>query len=258
MDVDAYLQRIGVSERRRPDLAWLAELQERHLLHVPFENLSIRGGEPIVLNETWLFDKIVTQRRGGFCYELNGLFGWLLAQLNYVMSRVAAGVYNSTRAEFGPPFDHMALLVDLDRPYLVDVGFGDSARGPIPLPDGRTQDVSGAYRLVGAEEADHYVLQRTVDTVAQPLYRFDTAPRTLTEYVDMCAYHQTSSASHFTRGAVCTLATADGRVTLSSEGLTLTQGGHKHRSQVISAEERQRMLVETFGMVRERLPAVQW
>lgn len=258
LDVDAYLRRIGVGERRRPDLAWLGELQERHLLSVPFENLSVRGGEAIVLDEQRLFDKIVAGRRGGFCYELNGLFGWLLVQLNYVVGRVSAGVYNAERGEYGPPFDHMALIVHLDRPYLVDVGFGDSARGPIALPHGRTADVSGSYRLAGQEEPDQYVLERDAEGGWRPLYRFDGAPRALVEYAEMCRYHQTSPASSFTQRTVCTLATTDGRVTLSQEGLTVTQDGQKSRTPVDTADERQRLLVELFGMARASLPAAEW
>ena len=78
MDIDAYLARIGAARPREPDSHGLAELQVAYLLAVPFENLDIVAGRPISLDLEAIFDKIVRRRRGGFCYELNGLFAWLL------------------------------------------------------------------------------------------------------------------------------------------------------------------------------------
>ena len=111
MDVDAYLTRIGAT--RASDLP---DLHRRHQTAVPFENLSIHLGEQISLDPGDLFDKIVTRGRGGFCYELNGLFAVLLEMLGHKVTRVSARVGD------GPPFDHLALLVD--DAWLVDVGFG--------------------------------------------------------------------------------------------------------------------------------------
>jgi len=92
---------------------------------VPFENLDIHLKRPIVLEDNALFDKIVTRKRGGFCYELNGLFAALLRALGFDVVMLSAGVANPER-EFGPDFDHMALLVTLEQSWLADVGFGDS------------------------------------------------------------------------------------------------------------------------------------
>ncbi len=99
-------------------------LQVAHLLAVPFENLSIHAQQPIVLEDTALFTKIVERRRGGFCYEANGLFAALLREMGFDVAMLSAGV---ARAEggFGPDFDHMALMITLEQRWLVDVGFGD-------------------------------------------------------------------------------------------------------------------------------------
>src|SRR5213082_3530030 len=107
MDVDAYLGRIGLARPLSPDVSALCLLQERHLAAVPFENLSVHLGEPIDLAEDALFDKIVNRRRGGFCYELNGLFAALLRELGYKVGMLSAQVANAA-GEFSPDFDHMA------------------------------------------------------------------------------------------------------------------------------------------------------
>ena len=134
MDIDAYLDRINYHGSRAVNSETLRELQVAHLLAVPFENLSIHAHEPIVLDDEALFTKIVTKRRGGFCYEANGLFAALLRELGFDVVMLSAGVANA-EGGFGPDFDHMALMVTLDERWLVDVGFGDSFREPLLLDE---------------------------------------------------------------------------------------------------------------------------
>src|SRR5690349_2377671 len=117
----AYLSRIGMPEELAPPSAeLLRELHIRHLESVPFENLSIHLDEPIRLDEDALLDKIVRRRRGGFCYELNGVFAALLEALGFRVTRHAARVFSGD-GQLGIPFDHLALIVDLDEEWLVDV-----------------------------------------------------------------------------------------------------------------------------------------
>src|SRR6185369_11099575 len=113
--------------------------------------LSIHSGESIVLDEDALYTKIVDQRRGGFCYELNGLFAGLLRALGFDVAMLAAGVARPD-GSFGPIFDHMALMVTLNERWLVDVGFGDSFLEPLLL-DSRDDQVEGTrtFRLVDAD-----------------------------------------------------------------------------------------------------------
>jgi N-hydroxyarylamine O-acetyltransferase len=245
MDPGIYLARIGAALPAAADLATLAELQRRHLLTVPFENLSVLYGEPIVLEERQLYAKVVERRRGGFCYELNGLFAWLLRILGYRVDRIAAEVYDRSAGQFGLPFDHMALIVHLDRPYLVDVGFGDSARTPLPLPDGMAEDVSGAYRV--AIRDDHAHLERRTADGWIPEFRFTTQPHTLADYHAMCGYHSTSPESHFTRRLVCTRATTTGRLTLTGDAFVVTRGRAKRRTPVAPAQ-RAGYLLRHFGI----------
>src|SRR3954453_4714217 len=123
MDADAYLDRLDLHRPAAADAAALRALQERHLDVVPFESLSIPLGEPLELTEDALFDKIVRRRRGGFCYELNGLFAALLRELGFDATLHAAQMY-SDAGVLGPPLDPVAIRVMLDEPWLVDVGSG--------------------------------------------------------------------------------------------------------------------------------------
>src|SRR3954447_10763487 len=112
LDVHAYLERIRYHGPLEPTAETLRRLQVAHLLTVPFENLSIHRGEPIELDDEALFEKMVVRRRGGFCYELNGLFAALLRSLGFEVVMLAAGVMGAD-GEFSPDFDHMALMVNL-------------------------------------------------------------------------------------------------------------------------------------------------
>lgn len=248
MNAKAYLDRLGIASASDSGFDLLAELQQAHLLAVPFENLSVIWREPIVLDEERLVEKVVHRRRGGYCYELNGAFAWLLSQLGFQVTRVSARVYNGSAQEFGPEFDHMALLVHLDRDYLVDVGFGDSARQPIPLPAGEVQDISGRYRIrpaAGVERELH--LQRQGAEGWQPQFAFTTTPRQLADYAEMCHYHSHSPASHFTQRPVCTVATPTGRITLSPATLTITEHGEKQTTPIAEADY-DSLLWEHFGI----------
>jgi len=250
MNVDAYLERINYNGSRAVNAETLRALQVAHLRSVPFENLSIHAGEPIVLNEDALFTKIVEQRRGGFCYECNGLFAGLLRALGFDVAMLAAGV-GRRDGGFGPMFDHMTLMVTLDERWLVDVGFGESFVEPLLL-DSRSDQVQGTrtFRLI--DDDNHIVLLRCHDAEDwQPEYRFTLQPYTFPDYEEMCRFHQTSSDSHFTKGLICSRATEDGRITLSDMRFITTSGPQRLRDEqtLSTREEYDRMLRDQFGVV---------
>ena len=133
MDVSAYLNRINYTTQVETDKDTLFRLQKAHLLSVPFENLDIHYKIPIILEKDSFFNKIVTQKRGGFCYELNGLFYELLKAIGFQVHRVSARVHGKD-GEYSQEYDHMALLVILDKEkYLVDVGFGKFTLEPLSI-----------------------------------------------------------------------------------------------------------------------------
>ncbi|MEE8461199.1 MAG: arylamine N-acetyltransferase, partial [Acidobacteriota bacterium] len=176
MEIDAYLERIGYRGSRQPTVETLRQLHRAHLLAVPFENLDIPLGQPIVLSLLSFYDKIVRRRRGGFCYELNGLFGWLLEQLGFTVVMLSARVFEGSQP--GPEFDHLVLLIEMDERLIADVGFGDSFLEPLRL-DGEKEDVQqgSSYRLTGSDSGR--VLQRRRESEYESRYVFSLTPRRL-------------------------------------------------------------------------------
>jgi N-hydroxyarylamine O-acetyltransferase len=248
--LDAYLDRIGAVRPARADVAALQELQLRHLRSVPFENLSIHLGEPIRLESAALVDKIVRRRRGGFCYELNGAFAALLSALGFSVTLLAARVFGDEG--LGPPFDHLALRVDTGPAgsWLADVGFGSFSHHPLRLgTDAAQPDPGGAFRITRTADGD---LDVTWD--GRPQYRVEARPRELADFRPTCWWHQTSPASHFTRGPVCSLPTADGRVTLSDRNLVETTAAGRHERTLDGDAEVLAAYSRHFGIVLDRLP----
>jgi N-hydroxyarylamine O-acetyltransferase len=249
MDIQAYLDRIGYRGPLTPTAATLRALQIGHLQTIPFENLSIHAGQPIVLDDESLFGKVVERGRGGFCYELNGLFAALLRNLGFQVSMLSARVAMAD-GTFSPDFDHMALAVTLEERWLADVGFGDSFRDPLRL-DQRGEQPEGVRAFRIDEDGSHFLLLRRDGDGQpwQPQYRFTLQPYEYADYAGMCHFHQTSPDSHFTRQTVCSLATPEGRITLSGMRLITTRGGGRHEKVLDSEEERRALLRELFGVV---------
>lgn len=246
LDVQAYLHLLDLTPPQKPTLAFLEQLHERHLLTVPFENLNIHLGRPIHLDIPSLFDKMVRQKRGGFCYELNHLLHWLLRSLGFDSILISARV-RTEQGEFSPEFDHLALIVTLDEPYLVDVGFGNAFRRPLPLSGEVREDISGIYRVRRLENGE-FAMQRQSGGNWSDSYRFTLVPRRIDEFLNMCRYHQTSPDSHFTRSRICSLATPSGRITLTDTALKVTENGEQKTHPVSSEEEWSRLLAEHFGI----------
>jgi N-hydroxyarylamine O-acetyltransferase len=247
--VQAYLERINYHGRLTPTLDVLRELQIAHLMSVPFENLSIHAGEPIVLEDEALFRKIVGSRRGGFCYEANGLFAALLRALGFQVVKLSAGV-SDQQGGFGPDFDHMALLVRLEERWLVDVGFGDSFREPLRLDErGEQRQGHHVYRIL--PDDTHLILeQRDEEGEWEAQYRFNLQPFEYNDYGEMCRYHQTSPDSHFAHGRICTLATPEGRITLSEMQFITTTENDGRQEHILSGEaEYANVLRKHFGIV---------
>jgi N-hydroxyarylamine O-acetyltransferase len=224
-EIDAYLDRIAYQGPRSATLETLFGLHRAHLLSVPFENLDIHAGRPIVLDTGRLYEKIVRRRRGGFCYELNGLFAPLLTGLGFRVTLLSAGVAREAGG-FGPEFDHLALRIELDEPWLADVGFGESFE-PVPFD----HPGSNEYRIE-SNGAALILLQGE-----RPRYRFTLRPRVLGDFEGMCRYHQASPESSFTQRRIVSQATAEGRITLTDTRLIVTRDGQRVEQTVNSQAE---------------------
>ena len=244
MNLGAYLDRIRFTRPLRTDFETLRALQRAHLLAVPFENLDVHRRTPIDLSLDRLYDKIVRRRRGGFCYELNGLFAWALVEIGFWVQLHAARVFEGDRP--GPEFDHLALQVYADGAVLADVGFGDSFIEPLRFEDGlEVVQRQMAYRLAHANGT--WTLWRRAIDIWEPQYAFELAPRRLTEFTPMCLHHQTSPDSMFTRKRLCSIATETGRVTISDMRLIVTEHGGRRERDITDAEY-EPILRERFGI----------
>lgn len=247
LSIEKYLERIGINKIDKPSLKFLSELQLAHLYSIPFEDLDIPHRDRIILDLKRIYNKIIPTKRGGFCYELNGLFHWLLTQLGFKVDMLSARVFNHQKQELGPEFDHLTLIVHLDKSYLTDVGFGDSFRKPIEMPKGECKDISGYYRVYKINETK-YELRKFEDGEWKLQYVFSTIPRDFLDYSEMCAFQQDSQTSHFRTRMKCTIATPTGRITLTDSSLTITDNGNKHKKIIETETEFHKILFDYFGI----------
>ncbi|MFN8382575.1 MAG: arylamine N-acetyltransferase [Anaerolineales bacterium] len=253
MNTQDYLLRIGFEDKADLSIETLRALQITHMKAVPFENLDISLGRKIQLDQESLWDKIIIRRRGGFCYELNGMFAWLLKQLGFDVTYLNARVYSERDRTLGIEFDHLALLVKTPNSsihWLADVGFGDSFIQPLDM-DNVNWQVQGlrAYRLEPFQNG-YQLWQKGYGGEAERQYYFDrTAHNFPLEYEAACVYHQTSPDSIFTKKRIISRATnIDSRITLNDNELIVTSEGKQVRS-AVTEKERTSLLKEHFGVV---------
>ncbi len=240
MNIESYLRRINYHDSVEPSPSTLQSLHLAHMYAVPFENLDIHQETPIVLDLELLYKKIVINNRGGFCYELNGLFGWLLQELGFEVEMLSARVYGRDGV-LGPEFDHMLLRVNHD--YLADVGFGDSFTEPLRFDKSEQVQPTGTYCLI--EKDGSWQLERDRGEGPKPQYVFTDNPRELSEFAAICHFQQTSPESMFTQKTICSMANPAGRVTISDGRLIETENGEVSERAV---DDLRATLRERFGV----------
>lgn len=189
------------------------------------------------------------RHRGGFCYELNSLFAWLLRELGFDVKMLSARVVGDDGRP-GPEFDHMTLVVHLgEGDWLADVGFGESFTEPVAF-DPAPPSFAGAagYRMARREPSGLALERRRPDGTWTPQYLFSLRVRGVEEFESMCLHHQTSPESHFTRKRLCTLATPQGRLTLTGLRLVESGPGFRQETQLAGETEWRCKLAELFGI----------
>lgn len=256
MDLDKYLERINCSNLRDNSLQTLFKLQRNHLINVPFENLDIHLNRYIDCSSLEaIYEKVVVKRRGGFCFELNQLFAWLLVKLGYSVEYLSCSVYNKKYKKWTPWFAHMALMVHINEEtsYLCDVGFSLNFRTPLKInPDVIQIDTTGFYKLTTSRallddaSAMHGERSRTnsssdavdennVYTVVrctkpninendewQPLYRFNRIPKKIEDFREMIDYVQTKEFPRFFYSSITTIHTTYSTIILVGYDLSET------------------------------------
>lgn len=243
--VQAYLERIGYAGPAEPTLDVLQAMHRAHFYTVPFENLDIRAGVRLSLNEERTFAKIATQRRGGFCLEVNSLFAAMLRRIGFEVDILGARVFSD--GSLGPPMTHMTLLVHLDEPWIADVGFGARIIEPLRLNE-RAPQRFGDRAYVVANDGDHYFV--TVHEPGGPStsYTFTTEPRQIADFGEACEWLETSPMSRFTQSDVVTLPTRDGRMTLGADRLVVSHASTREELPIRGLQERAAVLRDRFGL----------
>ncbi len=250
MNVAEYLSRINAGpEILGPTVESLRFLQRKHLLAVPFENLDIHWQKPIIIDIDKFHEKVVTNRRGGFCYELNGLFIELLRSLGFQTRLISARVFNGT--EFGPEFDHAAIIATIgDDEYLADVGFGEFSTEPLIFSLGAEQHDPAGIFVVRRFNYEYFEVAKRDGDEWKSEYIFKDIPRELSEFAEMCDFQQYSPDSHFTKRKICSILTPEGRKTLTDGAFIITGRGNRIETAVSSEEDFETTLAKEFGMIR--------
>lgn len=206
---------------REPDLDTLRRLQKTHLFHVPFENLDIHEKVPIELDIDRIYKKAVENRRGGFCYELNGLFFELLCVLGFDAKLVSARVFNGNGG-YTPEFDHLTLLVKIgDIDYLTDVGFGEFILEPLKLELGKTQKDARGKFVIDDYGNGCFRVNKVDLGKSEPVFIFKNRAREFQDFVGMNKYHQTNPSSPFMKKRLISIPIENGRITLTGNTLKI-------------------------------------
>ncbi len=246
---DRYIERLGIQlNYRSPSLGLLEELQAAHLICVPFENLDVFHERGVTTDVESSLSKIVSRGRGGWCFELNGAFGWLLNELGFESDYVSCRVLDDNG--WGPPLDHCALVVHLDgRHFFVDVGFGDCCIVPIPLETG---DHPGLPRSIRCNvDDDGFVIadqQPDGSWVDQLWGSFE--PLALSAFTPRSNYLQTEPGLSWTKNPFATRATAtDGsRITIRPAIFRRRESRGEFIDQPVEPEQWSSLLYNNFGL----------
>ena len=245
MDVGRYLERVGFEGAPAVDRATLAAIQRAHALHVPFDALDCYLGNRVTVEPADAYRKIVDRRRGGYCYELNGLLGAMLAEIGFAVTLLAARP--ETPVGFADPFAHLALLVELDRRLLVDVGFGVFAREPLELDERGEQVIDGhVFQISEDDGSDGELLVRELRPDEQG-YRLSLRPRDRDEFREQCRIYATDPGSPFVRRASLQRAHEDGWTRLTRKELRVNRAGEEIDEPIRDEEHWRSEVRDRFG-----------
>lgn len=235
MNVRKYLDRIQAVKKDELNLKYLSHLQKQHVLNVHFENLDILNKKPLSLRTEALYKKIVLDQHGGVCYELNGLFYYLIKELGFKPYLMAGTVYVGNGV-WALENAHMFIVVPIEnKEFLVDVGFGgNSPRLPVPISGEEVIDSDGIYRIKRDEAQSLFYLQKKTDDEWETQYRFETPSNkwNLDTIHPICVLTETSPESMFNKVYFLSRVTEEGRVTLLGNSLIIVEGREKTKEKL--------------------------
>lgn len=246
MNVENYLARIGLDRRPAPTLDGLTALHRAHLLAIPYENIDVQLGRPVTIERPAIYEKIVNRRRGGWCYEMNGLLGWALGELGFDVRRATGAVMRGAKGELAEG-NHLVLRVALPEGiYLADVGFGDGPRDPIPVLPGPFESHGFRFELAPLDES---WWQFTNDPRGgAPHFHFNLAPADEGLLAEKCAFLQSSPKSPFVQNLVAQRHVADGMEILRGRTIRLVTPHGAEERLIADADDLVATLSGVFGL----------
>jgi len=245
MYLEGYLNRIAYEGDLQPDLDCLKRIHRCHALTVPYENLDVQLERSLDQDLQRIFNKIVSRRRGGWCYEQNGLLGWALSEIGFDVTRVAGAV---DRREHGDEKlgNHLVLLVELDKTYLVDLGLGDGCRAPLPLVEGSHQQGELSFRLERIKDRYWRFHNHSFGAPASFDFRQEGADEPL--LVSMCHKLQVSPGSSFVQNFVAQIMQENSITSLLGKVMSVKTSAGTTKTELSSAANLERTLAEVFGI----------
>ncbi|WP_428409386.1 arylamine N-acetyltransferase family protein [Hyphococcus sp.] len=245
MNLSAYFDRIGYDGPVRPDASVLKAVHRAHVEAIPYENLDVQFGAPVTRAPAAAFDKIVTRRRGGWCYEMNGLLGWALEEIGFKVERLAGAVARNERGD-GSIGNHLVLIVDLDEPWLADAGFGDGLIEAIPLRMGAFQN--GPFHCRLEDIGGGWVRYHNDPRGGGPAFDFNRSVTDENLLEKLCGFLQTSEDSPFVQNAVTQRWLPDRHICLRGRVFTALSNDNKIVDVLTDAEHYLSALRERFGL----------
>ena len=253
LDLAAYLRRIAYDGPVRADLETLDALHEAHVNGVPFENLDVHAGRPMSLSLEAAYEEIVGQGKGGWCYEMNAVFGWALSEIGFDVMRLGAGVRREALGEDAMG-NHLALLVRLDRDYLADVGFGSTQVSAIPLEEGVTNHAP--VRMAMARTGDGYWRLHEGGPGATFSYDFRAEPADEAQLAARHDWQISDPNSIFYKTMTAKIRRGTRHVTLRGRVLDTQVPGRSEQRILDTPDEVSEVLDEVFGLEEPELASL--
>lgn len=250
--MELYMNRINLPHfKQLQGIELLNAIHTQHLLHIPFENLDLMNDIPLSMDAHRIFEKVVNRKRGGLCFELNSLLYSILEALNFRVFYISGQFWNADKQIWNPECSHLALLVELDERYLFDVGVGGGFLEPLRLKSNEFySDVSGSYRFVEANEVDSFILQKENELGQwDKLLKVSLTPKRHEQFEPLLLELEDDEDSIFKQKKMCSIATKDGRISLTEDALTVTKNDVKTKYPVTSQTEWKQLLLENFGII---------
>ncbi len=238
-----YLRRIAYGGPLAPSRQTLRNLHRAHVLAIPFENLDVQLNVRRPFDLDTVFQKIVDERRGGWCYEMNGLFGWALRELGFNADFVAGAVNREKRGD-AALMNHLLLIVHLDQPFLADVGFGNGTLLPAPLKEGIFSDGRFEFRLTREGEWWRFHNHRWDGST----FDFTEEPYAYEAFEPKARLLATTAESPFVQNLVVSRLTDYGMVTLRNAVLQMQSDTGMNEETAPNAEALARILKEHFEL----------